>query len=397
MVGALAVAACGESQTDTTPAPLVTSVPDSTTTTLRVEEAKALVQSQYNALITTAEGLRGLTFTSPPSLVFVGPNEIEAAVIPDTLRIDVLDGMGFGSPGPSGQIIQYQPDRNQVAMVTPRTDLTPYARAEVIEALVLALVYEHFPSPDGLDGEAGLGLIGLRNGDAAFHRNEFVETFLTSTERFALRLESVRQDESEMALPAYALTFERVGDEVAVVLVTHLISDQGIDGLNDAYRRPPETTEQLFHPDSYRRNTKAISVSLPATVGSGMLPAESGNMGELWLRSLFSHSLGAAEMLQATTGWDGDTYTVWQRRDDLALSNLIVLESEQDALELRDGLAHWALNAFALAAGRTDHRGVVFEGDGFVYVAQVDNEVLFVASPDRLLGQKVREQFWPRY
>ena len=102
-------------------------------------------------------------------------------------------------------------------------------------------------------------------------------------------------------------------------------------------------------------------------------------------------------MLQATTGWDGDTYTVWERRDEKALSSLVKLASEQAAIELRAGLSHWALNAFALAAGRTDHKGVVFEGSGYVYVAQVEAEVLFVASPDRLLGEKIRSQFWPRY
>lgn len=395
--GALAAAACGSGDSQTG-ASLVTSVPQaSTTTTLHVDQAKALVQQQFDALVPIAEDIRGLSFSSPPVLEFVDREEILPRVIPDTRRVDVLAGMGFGDVGPTGQILQYQRDRQRIAMVTPRTELTPFARAELIEELVLALTYEHFPGEGEKDDETRLGLLGLRLGDAAFHRSEFIDTALTSTERFALRLESVRQSEAEMVLPGYARTFENVGEEVALVLVKDVIGARGVEGLNAAYRNPPATTEQLFHPESYRAGTVPVEVLNPETVGSGMLEAETGMMGELWVRSFFRESLSAGEMLQATTGWEGDRYTVWQRREELAMSALFVMESDQDAIELRDGLSHWALNVFALAAGRTDHKGVVFEGDGYVYVAQVDNEVLLVASPDRTLGEKVREQFWPRY
>ncbi len=398
VLGAAIFSACGDGATTTTSAPLITSAPSaSTTTTLQVAEAKALVESQYEGLIGTAEEVRGLAFSRPPTLVFVDDDEMETRVIPGTLRVELLDGMGFGSVGPTGHIVQYQVDRNRIAVLTPRTELTPFARAELIGELVLALTYEHFPAVGELDDEGNIGLLGLRLGDAAFHRDAYVDGYLTSTERFALQLESVRQSEKELILPGFVRTFEQIGDEVAQVLVKDLIAQGGVAGLNEAYERPPLTAEQLFHPESYRLNIQPVAVSLPETVGCGMLPGESGTMGELWIRSFFNDSLSEAEMLQATTGWAGDTYTVWTRREDLALSSLFVMDSRQDAIELRDGLSHWALNAFALAAGRSDHKGVVFEGDGYVYVAQVDDEVLFVASPDRTLGEKVREQFWPRY
>ncbi len=398
MFGAVVVAACGDDSSTTTVAPLITSAPQaSTTTTLQVAEAKALVERQFEALIGIAEEVRGLSFDEPPSLAFVEGEELVTRVIPETLRVDVLEGMGFGTVDQTGEIVQYQAAADRIAVVTPRTELTPFARAEVIGELVLALSYEHFPTSAQLDDEAKIGLLGLRLGDSAFHRNEFVDGYLTSTERFALQLESVRQQEAELILPGFARTFEQIGDEVAQVLIKDLISRGGMAELNEAYERPPSTAEQLLHPESYRRSTQPIVVSNPDTVGSGMLVGESGTMGELWIRSFFNDSLGEAEMLQATTGWAGDIYTVWSRREGLALSSLFVMDSKQDAIELRDGLSHWALNVFALAAGRSDHKGVVFEGDGYVYVAQVDDEVLFVASPDRTLGEKVREQFWPRY
>jgi len=391
------LSACGTGDQPSTTAPPQEIPNASTTTTLAVEEAKELVQRQYTALISVAEEIRGLEFSQAPELVFVEASEIQPLVVPDSLRVDVLEEMGFGSVGSTGQILQYQADRHQIAMLTPRTEMTPFGRAEVIEALVLALSYEHFPDDGPLEGEARIGMLGLRLGDAAFHRNEFINNWLTTTERFALRLEGVRQEEVEMVLPSFARSFENIGDEVALVLVTDLIGGSGVAGLNAAYADPPANSEQLFHPDTYRSGDVGVEVSNPDGVGSGVLESESGVMGEIWFRSLFSHSLPVAEMLQATTGWEGDTYSVWQRREDNAISSLVVLQSPQDAIELRDGLSHWALNAFALAAGRTDHKGVVFEGAGYVYVAQVDNEVLFVASPDRTLGEKVREQYWPRY
>ena len=394
---AVLLAACGAGEATTTAPPQ--SIPqESTTTTLAPDQARDLVERQYDALIPVAEEIRGLEFRAgAPELVFVSDSQITPIVLDDTLRIDVLEGMGFGAIGATGQIFQYRPEADEVLMVNPRTELTPFGRAEIIEALVLALTYDHFPLDAGLEGEERIGSLGLRHGDAAFHRNEYINSWLTSTERFALRLEGVRQQEAEMILPSYATTFENIGDEVALVLVTDLISDRGVQALDAAYSKPPVSSEQLFRPETYRAGIEAEEVTYPGAVGSGVLESETGVMGEMWFRALFSHSLTDAEMLQATTGWDGDTYTVWERRDEKALSSLVKLASEQDAIELRDGLSHWALNAFALAAGRTDHKGVVFEGSGYVYVAQVEDEVLFVASPDRLLGEKIREQFWPRY
>jgi hypothetical protein len=68
--------------------------------------------------------------------------------------------------------------------------------------------------------------------------------------------------------------------------------------------RPPDSTEQVLHPEKYLRVEEPLPVSLDAHLGAGWRRAASGVWGEWATSELVGE--------QAAAGWGGDRYELWQ-------------------------------------------------------------------------------------
>ena len=89
----------------------------------------------------------------------------------------------------------------------------------------------------------------------------------------------------------------------------------GWGGVDDLYRRMPESTEQILHPDKYAANEAPIPVALPEDLaeqlGSGWSVPLEDTFGELqveyWLREA---GVAPATASTAAAGWSGDRLAV---------------------------------------------------------------------------------------
>jgi hypothetical protein len=66
---------------------------------------------------------------------------------------------------------------------------------------------------------------------------------------------------------------------------------------------PPDSTEQVLHPDKYLRVEEPLRVSLDVALGSGWRRTASGTWGEFQTRELVGE--------RAAAGWGGDRYELW--------------------------------------------------------------------------------------
>jgi len=90
----------------------------------------------------------------------------------------------------------------------------------------------------------------------------------------------------------------------------------GWDAVNEAFARPPDSTEQILHPDKYFTNEKPIPVELPKTLasglGSGWKVGLDDSFGEfqmqVWLKQ--NTTVPAATAIDAAAGWGGDRVAV---------------------------------------------------------------------------------------
>ena len=127
----------------------------------------------------------------------------------------------------------------------------------------------------------------------------------------------------------------------------------GVDGL---FANPPDTTEQVIHPEKLAAREPAVAVAFPddfpASLGQGWTIALQDTLGEFQLRTLLTDAAGATDATTAATGWGGDR-VAWVTGPDGA--NAAVLDTrwdtDADAAEFAAALDNYV--ATLEAAGRS--------------------------------------------
>jgi hypothetical protein len=95
-----------------------------------------------------------------------------------------------------------------------------------------------------------------------------------------------------------------------LTFVSRLIAAGGYPAVDAAFRDPPDSTEQILHPDKYLQREKPIAVVLPtklaATMGPGWSVAAQDTLGELVLRIWLEQVLSTPDAAAGAAGWGGD-------------------------------------------------------------------------------------------
>ncbi|MBI4879030.1 MAG: hypothetical protein HY812_05130 [Planctomycetes bacterium] len=107
-------------------------------------------------------------------------------------------------------------------------------------------------------------------------------------------------------------------------------SEFGWEGVNAAYRDPPESSEQILFPERYLdRRDRPVRIDLPDPP-LGWKQAHEETLGMYGMRVLLATLLdeGAAD---DADGWDGDRYVVWEGPEGDVLGWVTVWDYESDA------------------------------------------------------------------
>ena len=134
-----------------------------------------------------------------------------------------------------------------------------------------------------------------------------------------------------------------------------LLSGPDIADIDRAFRTPPESFEQILHPEKYWDDAHHDSprpVSLPElapVLGEGWSVAGAGTLGELDLATLTGSGAIAPDSLQAMSasswtndaaaGWGGDRWTLLSKGERSVTVLATVWDTEEDAAEFAAALA----------------------------------------------------------
>jgi hypothetical protein len=123
----------------------------------------------------------------------------------------------------------------------------------------------------------------------------------------------------------------------------------GWRAVDDVWRSPPLTTEQLLHIDKFDAREPALEVASPPLehLGAGWRSALSDRMGEQGLRVVFEEwTSRAADAERGAAGWGGDRYVVARKdihgepgRYQVAVAWRLRFDTEADAKEAADIVA----------------------------------------------------------
>lgn len=194
--------------------------------------------------------------------------------------------------------------------------------------------------------------------------------------------------------PPYFAARRNFGVIFGYPFVSHLYDSDGWQSVNYTYRYPPETTEQVIHPEKYDTREDRVLLYDPDLIsylGEGWELVERETLGE-WDTYLLLAAPDypaavrpAAEAAEAAAGWGGDTYQVYFHPE-----NDITVMSVHWNWDTSDDLDQFLASFEASQAGR--FQDSVFEGpdEGVCWMLdnqyscfyQVGRDVLWVFSTD---------------
>jgi hypothetical protein len=403
---ALLAAACGDEPATTTS----TSAAPSTTAA-----SPGGVPSEIAELIEATEQIRGLPFLEPPNVVVVSNDElarrvqevIEDGLDPEDLAVfqalyellGLIDSsLDLGAAYRDLYAEQvggfYDSDTGEL-VVGAGSSLSPLARSIIVHELVHALTDQHFAYSLMVDDlfdngflDEALALQALVEGDATYFQLLYLQG-LPLEDQIAAVQESLETDTTVLdSLPAWFgedLTFPY---DSGFRFVTRLIEDGGVDRVDQAYRRPPETTEQILHPELYLGRVRARLVEIPDVDLPGYEVFEEGTFGQWNLQLLLLDGVSAGDKPVAASGWGGDRYRLYWDGSRVVFAYVYEGDTPRDADELAQALVRSVAATMGLGGGRSADDGVTtFDaGTGFAQVRAGEQRVVFVAATDAGAG-----------
>lgn len=128
-----------------------------------------------------------------------------------------------------------------------------------------------------------------------------------------------------------------------------IYADEGFDGLNRLWERPPASTEQILHVEKYLDNDEPILVTLPsdeilAELGDGWDQLTDDVFGEFYLIEYLGLALEEGEVNPAAGGWGGDRYGVYYNSEtgERVMVLKIVWDDPADLPEFTEAYTNWA-------------------------------------------------------
>ena len=365
----------------------------------------------YSLIRDQVEAIRGLDPTADVEPVTIDEAqllenlevEIDAQQTPEEMALseDLLDTLGLIPEGSSikeltldllaGQVAgYYSPERDELFVVS-RTGETvgPVERATYAHEFTHQLQDQTYDlgSLDTTDldqSDRALAQLALIEGDATWVQLEWLQANLTPEELGELIAASL-DPEALAALnnaPAYLRETSLFPYQDGLTLVQRLIAEGGggYEAVNAAFDDPPDSTEQVLHPDKYVQREAPIEVRIPSgiagQVGEDWSETARDTLGELILRIwLTEYGVSAEGARRASEGWGGDRL-VLLRADDgsLAIGLKTTWDTADDALEFATALL--VADQDPGFAGEVFHRG----GTRDVLVALGDDAAAILAA-----------------
>jgi hypothetical protein len=286
----------------------------------------------------------------------------------------------------SGQVAgYYSPDKNELFVVNRTGSIGPADESTYAHEFTHQLQDQHVDLEAlGIDvkdqSDRSLARLALVEGDAVSVQTAWMSANLDSKELgqvLAAALDPAAFAALQRA-PRYLRESSLFPYQDGLGLVTRLLANGGYAAVDAAFADPPDSTEQVLHPDKYLVRETPIKVTLPKVLFDGVGPAwtEAGQdtLGELLLRIWLNEGgVSTAEARTATAGWGGDRLALL-RGPAGALS--VVLKTEWDTAVDADEFAAAATSAVAKVApgGRVVHE----QGSDTVWVAIGEGAVTIV-------------------
>jgi hypothetical protein len=200
------------------------------------------------------------------------------------------------------------------------------------------------------ENDRQLAFQALIEGDATLLMLEYARTYFTIAQ-----LRQLLQSEGSTATAAFDAAPMIIQRELlfpytdGLAFVSEHFQRGSWAAVDALFRDPPESTEQILHPEKYLAREGPVPLPLPdlaGTLGPDWRFLEESTLGELDFRILVEQFVDLQTAERAAAGWGGDRYQLFRRDTDgaLILGMRSAWDTEADAVEF--------FSAYQRVAGR---------------------------------------------
>jgi hypothetical protein len=297
----------------------------------------------------------------------------------------------------SSQIIGfYDHEKKTLYVITGATEggLDLLARMTFAHEYTHGLQDQHFGLDTFLDDKA-------LNDDAYLARLSLVEgdASLAMTEYLYLHLDEITaQDWSSLESGSTEADQEALNAAPAIIRETFLfpysyglefvsvVQEGGWDAVDAAYADPPQSTEQILHPEKYLARDEPTLVALPPltdTLGAGWHLVEAETLGEFQTSLYLAQQVDQTTADTASAGWDGDQYAVYINGDDEVLVFATAWDSAADRQEFVDAYVEYAMGKYGQPPTEQGRSEMLWEAaDQVAHLSWKDTTALLILGPD---------------
>ena len=218
------------------------------------------------------------------------------------------------------------------------------------------------------EGDRALARLALIEGDATLVMSYWAQEHLGLLELIQLFSESFGPGQASLdAVPSFLRDSLLFPYERGLEFVMGIQLQGGWEAVNAAYAAPPDSTEQILHPEKYAAREAPVAVHLPSEVAARLGPGWKLTLEETFGEFQFRAWLAAtgrdlATASAAAAGWGGDRIGLYEGPDGAwAVLLMSAWDTPADAQEFTAAVPD---HPFGLT--RTDGRrvNVLFGSDG---------------------------------
>lgn len=238
-----------------------------------------------------------------------------------------------------------------------------------------------------LDSELCLGIQALIEGDATLLEEQWMGMYATQEDlmeamEYINNLDTPVYDSAPRFLRQDLLFPYQAGKN----FVETIFRDGEWAAVDAVYLEPPNSTEQILHPERYPQDdpVKLIVPDALDTMSNSWELVEENTLGEWYTQLVLDEYLPKSEAAPAAAGWGGDVYHVYH--NDSSGDDLLLLVTQWDTIkdvhEFSATFIDYIEARFGERTSSSSYVSVWELTDVYIYFERNSNQTLWILAPD---------------
>jgi hypothetical protein len=312
-------------------------------------------------------------------LGLLGPNDNLVRIL-----LDVLQEQVIGVYSEDDKVMYLVGDQAQLGVDEKTTFVHEFTHALQDQYFNLRALAPKHPSND----DQAQAVQGLIEGDGSLAQGLWIQDNLTPAEISQLGQSGSDTSKLDSAPPVVRAQLLFPYTEGFNFVRQIWQQQRGYAAVDNVFRKPPESTSQVLHPEKYLAGIKPVDVTLPdlaQAMGAGWRRISTNVLGEFELRVATEQFTDNTRAQIATSGWAGDRWQLLEKDGRQALVIKTTWENDEAARQFFDSYGVALANRFggAKSEAATDTRQALTATTNATELRVHGSDVLVVISYDR--------------